>query len=192
MYCFLSQGKRDRGELSKSVKEVVGEADRLEVKEKVPLVLVELLLTDKILSQIKEHRILFLSFCKDNLKAQKYLMGGLEMLIGQEYSASLMPRVPHVLKTFYDLDILDEEVILDWAKKVSKKYVSRAIARQMREKAKPFIEWLEQASEEEEDDDEDAAEEEEVVYSTTGQVGEQPMEKPQENGNEDDFDIDAI
>ena len=31
-----------------------------------------------------------------------------------------------------------------------------------------------------------------VVYSTTGQVGEQPMEKPQENGNEDDFDIDAI
>lgn len=60
-YCFVSQSKRDRGELSKSVKELVIEADRLEVKEKVPLVLVELLLTDKVLTQIKEHRILFLS-----------------------------------------------------------------------------------------------------------------------------------
>lgn len=58
-------------------------------------------------------------FCQDSPKAQKYLIGGLEMLIGQEYSASLMPRVPHILKAFYDLDILDEEVILEWAKKVS-------------------------------------------------------------------------
>lgn len=60
-----------------------------------------------------------LQFCKDSPKAQKYLIGGLEMLIGQEYSTSLMPRVPHILKAFYDLDILDEEVILEWAKKAS-------------------------------------------------------------------------
>lgn len=45
---------------------------------------------------------------------------------------------------------------------VSKKYVSKEIAQQMREKAKPFIDWLEQASEEDEDDDEEAEEEEEV------------------------------
>ena len=43
---------------------------------------------------------------------------------------------------------------------VSKKYVSKEIAQQMREKAKPFIDWLEQASEEEEDDDEEGEEEE--------------------------------
>ncbi|KAL8599509.1 hypothetical protein ACOMHN_066908 [Nucella lapillus] len=187
----LIKGKRDSGELGKSVKEVVGEAERLEVKEKVPLVLVELLLTDKVLAQVKEHRVLFLTFCQDSHKAQRYLLGGLEMLIGREYNAALMPRVPHVLKTFYDLDILDEEVILDWDKKVSKKYVSKETAQQMREKGKPFIDWLKQASEEEEDDD-DEEEEEEVVYSTTGTVGEQPIEKPQENGDDDDFDIDAI
>lgn len=46
---------------------------------------------------------------------------------------------------------------------VSKKYVSKEIAQQMREKAKPFIDWLEQASEEEEDDD-DEAEAEEVGF----------------------------
>jgi len=192
----LIKDKRDSGALKTSagVKEVVAEAERLEVKEKVPLVLVELLLTDKVLAQAKDHRILLLSFCKDNPKAQKYLVGGLEMLIGKEYAATLMPRVPHIFKLFYDMDILDEEVILEWAKKISKKYVSKEIAQQMREKAKPFIEWLEQASEEEEDDDE---EEEEVVYSTSGQVGEQIIETPQQNGkkvddDEDDFDIDDI
>jgi hypothetical protein len=42
------------------VKEILREAERLEVKEKVPLVLAELLLTDKLLAQIKEHRIIFL------------------------------------------------------------------------------------------------------------------------------------
>jgi len=192
----LIKEKRDSGKLKTSagVKEVVAEAERLEVKEKVPLILVELLLTEKVLSQAKDHRILLLSFCKDNLKAQKYLVGGLEMLIGKEYSAALMPRVPHIFKAFYDMDILDEEIILEWAKKISKKYVSKEIAQQMREKAKPFIDWLEQASEEEEDEDE---EEEEVVYSTSGTVGEQVIETPQQNGKkaeeeEEDFDIDDI
>jgi len=191
----LVKSKRDRGELSKSVKEIVGEAERLEVKEKVPLVLVELLLTDKVLAQIKEHRILFLSFCQDALKTQKYLLGGLEMLIGKEYPAALLPKTAVIFKAFYDLDILDEEVILDWAKKVSKKYVSKEIGLQMRDKAKKLIEWLEQASEDE--DDEEDEEEEEIVYSTTGKVGEQPVDQPQQNGKaeeeeEDDFDIDAI
>ena len=29
-----------------------------------------------------------------------------------------MPRVPHILKTLYDLDILDEEVLIEWDAKV--------------------------------------------------------------------------
>lgn len=61
----------------------------------------------------------FSQFCEENHRAQKYLLGGLELLMGKEYAATLMPRVPHILKIFYDLDILDEEVILEWAKKVS-------------------------------------------------------------------------
>lgn len=190
----LIKSKRDSGELAKSLRDVMAEAERLEMKDKVPLVLVELLLTDKVLAQVKEHKSIFSSFCVDNTKAQKYLMGGLEMLMGREYAVTLMPKVPHVLKAFYDLDILDEEVILDWAQKVSKKYVSKDVAQQLRDKAKPFIDWLEQA-EEEDDDEEEDEEDEEVVYSTTEKVGEQPIEpeKPAQNGNDDDdFDIDAI
>ena len=30
----------------------------------------------------------------------------------------LLPRVPHILKAFYDNDILEEEAILEWADRV--------------------------------------------------------------------------
>ena len=57
---------------------------------------------------------------------------------------------------FYDEDILDEKVLLDWAKKVSKKYVSKELSEQIHKKAEPFITWLKDAEEEsEEDSDED-------------------------------------
>lgn len=46
------------------------------------------------------------------------MLGGLEQLIGNVYKESLMPKVPHILKTLYDLDILDEEVLIEWGTKV--------------------------------------------------------------------------
>ena len=54
----------------------------------------------------------------DSPKAQKYLLGGFEQLCGL-YQDTLMPKVPVILKAMYDLDFLEEEVILAWAKKVS-------------------------------------------------------------------------
>lgn len=32
--------------------------------------------------------------------------------------AALLPRVPHILKELFEEDVLEEEVILEWAKKV--------------------------------------------------------------------------
>ena len=61
-----------------------------------------------------------------------------------------------IFKAFYDHDIIDEEVILEWGKKVSKKYVSKALSEKIHEKVKPFITWLKEAEEEESDEsDED-------------------------------------
>lgn len=34
------------------------------------------------------------------------------------YKKDLLPKVAHVLKAFYDADILEERVILDWGSKV--------------------------------------------------------------------------
>ena len=49
------------------------------------------------------------------------------------------------------MDILDEKVILDWAAKVSKKYVSKELSEEMHQKAEPFVKWLKEAEEEESD-----------------------------------------
>lgn len=55
----------------------------------------------------------------------------------------------------YDADILEEAVLLDWADRVSRKYVSRELAAEMRQLAAPLITWLREASEEEDADETD-------------------------------------
>ena len=50
-----------------------------------------------------------LQFTHENPKAQKYLLGAFEKLC-EDHSEALVPRVAHVLKQFYDTDIVVEEV----------------------------------------------------------------------------------
>jgi translation initiation factor 5 len=184
-------------------KEITTEAERLEVTNKGPLVLCVLLFDDKkILAQIKTYRRLMLRFCHENTKAQKYLMGGIEKTI-ETFKDSLLPKTGHILKAFFDLDILEEEVILEWGKKVSKKYVSKELSEQIHKKAEPFLTWLKEA-EEESDDDEDSDVELEfddrAKISTIKQVAENgnknskestPASK-QDEEEDDDLDIDDI
>lgn len=47
---------------------------------------------------------------------------------------------------------------MEWGNKVSKKYVSKDMAEQIREKAKPFLAWLAEAEEESSEEDEDEIE----------------------------------
>lgn len=180
-------------------KAIVGEAERLDIKEKAPLVMVEVLLDDNILAQLKGYRNLFLRFTSENPKAQKYLLGGLEQLIGLVHSEALMVKTPHILKLCFDLDIIDEEVLIEWGDKVSKKYVSKEVSKEIHDKATPFITWLKEA-EEESSDDEEEEEDVEVAFSSSGKVGTEVIKQPVTNGNakdsgnedEDDFDIDDI
>jgi len=150
------------------------------------------------LQQIKMHRVLFLRFTADNLKAQKYLLRGFELTV--KLYPQLMPRVPHLLKALYDADILDEKVILEWGSKVNKKIVGKEVAEEMHEKAAPFLKWLKEA-EEEESSEEGEEEDIEVVYDdrirgNTIQVKDEPLIKPPvvvaKKVDLDDLDIDAI
>lgn len=144
-------------------KEIVAEAERLDIRDKAVIVLCELLFNDpaKILMQIKNNRNLFIRFTMDNPKAQKYLLRGFELTV-KEFKNNLVPRVPHVLKAFYDADILDEKVLLEWGSKVQKKSVGKDLGQEIFEKAQPFIKWLKEAEEEESSEEEE--EEVEVVY----------------------------
>jgi len=88
----------------------------------------------------------------------------------------------------YDLDLVDEEVILQWGDKVSKKYVSKELSQQIHDKAAPFITWLKEAEEETSEDEDEV----EVVYDN--KATELKTEKVPTNNQEeeDDLDIDAI
>ena len=161
--------KKNAGPINQGVgaKEVIAEADRLEVRNKAPIVLCELLFNDKMFKekQIEKSSNLMLRFTHENQKAQKYLLGGIEKTI-EVHESVLMPRVPHILKALYEEDILEEEVLFEWAKKVSKKNVSKETSAKIHEKAQPFIKWLKEAEEESESDDDEI----EVDFDTRAHV----------------------
>jgi translation initiation factor 5 len=164
--------RKDRGRLLKEATNVLSEAKRLDVVDKGAMVVAEVVFDKNILSQIKEYKKLFLRFVHENKKAQKYLLGAVEQIVGVDHP-DLMSRVPHILKALYDEDLLEEEVILEWAQKASKKYVDKKISAEIHEKASPFINWLRDA--EEETSDEDV----EVVYTN----------KPEEVGAEEGEEV---
>ena len=56
-------------------------------------------------------------FTVDNPKGQKTLLGAFEIIVGKEHP-ELLPRAGHILKAFYDEDVVEEEIILEWAEKV--------------------------------------------------------------------------
>ncbi|KAB0799865.1 hypothetical protein PPYR_07745 [Photinus pyralis] len=197
----MVKAKRDAGVLDspQSQKELVNEAERLDIKVKTPLILAELLFDQNILTQAKRHRMLILRFTLNDKKAQKYLIGGLEQVIAM-HSDVLMNKVPGLLKVFYDLDILGENVIMEWAEKVSKKYVSKDVSQEIHNKAAPFIKWLKEAEEEESSESEEESDEDvEIEYNERAQitplkpVAKPPVKKPQvDDDDENDVDIDAI
>ncbi|XP_005093775.1 eukaryotic translation initiation factor 5 [Aplysia californica] len=197
--------KKDGDDLGKpnAIKEVFSESERLEVKDKVPIILVELLLNEKVLQQLQKYKNLFLQFCLKNHKAQKSVLGGIEFLIAKEYPEVLLPKTSHILKVLYDLDIVEEALILEWGKKPTKKYVSKEESAKVLKEAQPFIKWLGEAEEESEDEEDD--EEDEIIYSNTQKVGDVTVEPVKQaspaavNGShkaeeeeDDDIDIDGI
>jgi len=194
-----------------AAKELVTEAERLEVKNKAPIVLCELLFDDKMFKekQIEKYSKLFLRFTHENQKAQKYLLGGIEKTI-EAHEAALLVRVPLILKALFEEDVLEEEVILEWSKKVSKKYVSKDVAQKIHDKAAPFIKWLKEAEEESEssegDDMEVRFDDKEKISKIkvegtsdgptkkdpTPELKEKSEEKSADEEDEDEVDIDNI
>jgi translation initiation factor 5 len=189
--------RRDTGDLDnvQAHKEMHSEANRLEVLQKATLVLAELLFSANIVAEVKKHRNLLLRFTHDDTKAQKYLLGGIELVVAL-HVAKLMDKVAVILKLFYDLDLLEEKVLVEWGLKVSKKYVSKEVAAQIHEKAAPFIKWLQEAEEESEDSEDDDIidfDDRAKVDSLKNNVVKPVVKKPVEDDDEgEELDIDNI
>jgi len=200
---FFKYAQVKKGMINSAVaKEILAEAERLEIKNKAPMVLCELLFNAKMFKekQIDKYTELLLRFTHDNRKGQKYLIGGIEKTV-ESFEAALLPKVSLIFKELYDEDVLEEEVLLEWAKKVSKKNVSKELAQKIHDKAAPFIKWLQEAEEEtsETDVDDPIIEYDDRVKSSilkeiyvqraTNDVNEKVKK---EDSDGDDIDIDAI
>jgi translation initiation factor 5 len=166
MFYKLVKEKKEANQLLDAAvqKDLVKEAERLDIKDKSTLVLSELLFSENIIEEIKLYRMLFLRFCNENKKAQKYLLGGFEKLVGDVYKDKLFNNSLKILKQFYDEDIIEEEVIIEWSAKQSKKYVSKEMSKKIHEKVEPFVKWLKEA--EVEDEDEEESEDDKQVKQT--------------------------
>jgi len=69
-------------------------------------------------------------------------------MVNPKYAKALMLKAPLILQAFYECDLLEEEIILKWGEKPSKKYVSRDEAKEIRTRVEPFLKWLAEAEEE--------------------------------------------
>lgn len=170
-------------------KEIVSEASRLGLKGKAALILSEVLFDENILHQIEQHRLLLLRFLKEFEKGKKYLLGGFEKLVGDVFKDSLLAKTSLILKAFYDNDILDEDTIIEWANKASKKYVSKDMSKLIREKASPFIKWLNEA-EVEEDSEEEAEAAPKQTNGTNGKATHPQQQQKASYEDEDDYEDD--
>ncbi|CAE6401561.1 unnamed protein product [Rhizoctonia solani] len=119
----------------------------IERKHKTAEILGRALFTDNIEKEIPTHAALLAKVVTGE-KHQKALLGGIERFVGVEYP-NLVPAVPKILMAFYQADVLEEDVIVQWGTHVSKKYVDRDVSKRVRKAADPFIKWLAEADDDE-------------------------------------------
>ena len=126
----------------------------IESKHKTLTVLAQTVFDDDVVAQIPKRAGMLSKMIGDSEKHQKAFLGGIERFVGNDHK-DLITKVPQILMTLYQSDVISEEVAKPWGTKASKKYVDIATSRKVRQAAEPFLKWLEEAdSEDEESDDE--------------------------------------
>ncbi|CAF1280684.1 unnamed protein product [Rotaria magnacalcarata] len=143
-----------------TVKDLLAEAERLEIMEQAPFIVGQCVFTENILKDIDDYKLLFTKLCTKNAKGQKYLLHAIEALIGEheEIRKKIFNKktMSKILLKFYDEDIIEEDTFYTWHEKASKRFTDKNTAKEIREMANDFIKWLrtaEESSDEEDDDD---------------------------------------
>jgi len=125
----------------------------IEKKHKTVQVLAQNLFTVDIASEISKFAPAFAKMVTSE-KHQKALLGGIERLVGVDHP-ELVPAVPKILMAFYQVDVIEEEVVRQWGTHVSKKYVDKDTSKKVRKASDPFIKWLDEADDDEDEEDEE-------------------------------------
>ena len=79
----------------------------------------------------------------------KSLLGSIERLLAHLHP-QLLSACPALLQLAYQNDLFDDEEIVTWYNKISKRYVTKEEAQQVRKAAEPFVNWIQNAESDEE------------------------------------------
>ncbi|OJT04930.1 hypothetical protein TRAPUB_4272 [Trametes pubescens] len=125
--------------------EIYKKAEELGIAKKHNTVQVisQTLFTEDIVTEIPKYAPLFVKMVTSE-KHQKALLGGIERFVGVLHP-DLIPAIPKILMEFYQVDVLDEELLKQWGTHVSKKYVDRDTSKKVRKASEPFLKWLDEA-----------------------------------------------
>ncbi|EGD93608.1 eukaryotic translation initiation factor [Trichophyton mentagrophytes] len=125
----------------------------IESKHKTLSVLAQTLFDDNIVKQIPARAGLLKKMITSE-RHEKALLGGTERFVGKD-RPNLLPMVSSILLTYYQHDLVSEELLKSWGTKASKKYVDIATSKKVRKSAEKFLEWLETAESEDESEEDD-------------------------------------
>lgn len=142
-----SVSKVDDVDIYKKAKEL-----GIESKHKTLTVLAQTIFDDNIVKQIPARAGMLKTMIGDSEKHMKAFLGGTERFVGNDHP-ELIPQVPAILMSYYQHDLLSEEVAKSWGQKASKKYVDISTSRKVRQAAEKFLQWLDEAESDEDDDD---------------------------------------
>ncbi|KAI0825405.1 eukaryotic translation initiation factor 5 [Trametes gibbosa] len=119
--------------------EIYKKADELGIAKKhnAVQVIAQTLFTENIAAEIEKYAPLFVKMVTSE-KHQKALLGGIERFVGVIHP-DLVVAVPKILMAFYQVDVLDEEIVKQWGTHVSKKYVDRETSKKVRKASEPFL-----------------------------------------------------
>ena len=142
--------KVDDLEIYKKAKEL-----GVESKHKTLTVLAQTLFDENIIKQkqIGKRASMLKTMIGDSDKHMKAFLGGTERFVGNDHP-DLIPQLPAILMSYYQSDLVSEEVVKAWGQKASKKYVDISTSRKVRKAAEKFLVWLDEAESEGESDDE--------------------------------------
>ncbi|CAF0835012.1 unnamed protein product [Adineta steineri] len=146
---FISLIQKKNLNDSNSIDELINEAKKLNMIDKLPFDIAKDLFTDDILEEIDTYEMLFHQLCQNNNEGQESLLNGIEVIINRNREKLLNnKRISKIFYKLYDKNIITEETFLNWYEKESKQLIQKQVEIDIYEYAKEFIEWLRTADEE--------------------------------------------